>query len=370
MGWPRRTWHKIARNTALDGLRGWAALVVCLYHFVWELFGAKFPEFRNIVTAPFCTGRLAVSVFFVLSGYVLTIGHWGDVPKLPIVKQLAKRYLRLTVPILGGTLVVLLVMWAGLTEHTKEAGAIVLRPDWLGNFLQFEVSVVGAAWFSLAWVYWIMVPVHLSYDPFLWTMPYEFFGSYLVLFVSLLEKRLLSAAGILGVIAGVMLMSGTWVAIAACFPLGALLAIVVQNGRLPRSASWWPVAVGLVAWIAGGYLELIAGPAWGVTLLAVVVVAVVATSDRIAGPLSSRLSSSLGRMSFSIYLMQFPVLVTLSATLIVGSGAGLNQLQALCIAAVSIVAVLVLAVPFQFFERLALASTAFVGRMFARSQPA
>ena len=37
-----------ARVGALDGLRGWAALGVLIYHVGWEMFGIIYPVFRQL----------------------------------------------------------------------------------------------------------------------------------------------------------------------------------------------------------------------------------------------------------------------------------------------------------------------------------
>ncbi len=64
-----------SRIGALDGLRGWAALVVVVFHFTWEMWGVHFPVFRQF-PASLINGQLAVSIFFTLSGYVLTVRRW------------------------------------------------------------------------------------------------------------------------------------------------------------------------------------------------------------------------------------------------------------------------------------------------------
>ena len=56
----------------LDGVRGWASLMVLLFHAFWETFGNVLPVFRNPVTAFLLDGHLAVFVFFVLSGDALS----------------------------------------------------------------------------------------------------------------------------------------------------------------------------------------------------------------------------------------------------------------------------------------------------------
>jgi peptidoglycan/LPS O-acetylase OafA/YrhL len=351
------------RDTALDGLRGWAAIAVCLYHFFWELFGAKYPEFRNLGTAIFCNGRLAVSIFFVLTGYVLTVGAWG-MDKGPVRRQLLKRYFRLTIPIIFAVAITMVAIDLHLDGDMVAAGTVVNRPDWLGNFLQFEPSVAGATAFAFALVYW-PIAVELSYNAFLWTMPYEFLGSYLVLLICLTERAVRVPLAFLGVLAGAMLAGGDFWALGAPFALGACLAIMRQQGLLPTSRGWGPIAVVALAVALGGVVQWLSLPVWMIELPSSAVVAAVLSSERMGVWLSSSVSCHLGRLSYPIYLMQFPVLITLSSTLIMGAqnGGFLSPTIAIAIAISSLTAVIILALPFYWVERL----TAVVGRTLDRT---
>jgi peptidoglycan/LPS O-acetylase OafA/YrhL len=344
-----------ARETSLDGLRGWAAIAVCLYHFVWELFGARFPELRSLVVGVFCNGRLAVSVFFVLTGYVLTVGSWGG-DKGGIRRQLLKRYFRLTIPIGFAVIFTMLLIEAGLSRDMLAAGDAIRRPEWLGTFLLFDPTWAGAAMFATVLTYWF-VPFHLSYNAFLWTMPYELLGSYLVLLVCLAERwlRLPLALAILVTFSALMLLVGSYFALGACFSIGAFLA-AVQRGE--RSSSWWLILIAICAVVMGAWIQLMAWPMWGTSLCAAVVVACVVSSTRLSAALSTPLGRYLGRLSYPIYLMQFPVLISLSSTLIVGAEAFLDLKTALAISIVSVAAVIVAALPFGWVERL----TAKVGK--------
>jgi hypothetical protein len=85
----------------LDGLRGWAAVVVLLHHlFVDGLPANSFMADRALwAKVFFLNGTLAVSVFFVISGFSLSIRYLetGDAGALGRVA--AGRYLRLALPI-------------------------------------------------------------------------------------------------------------------------------------------------------------------------------------------------------------------------------------------------------------------------------
>ena len=87
------------RLSELDGIRGWAAFSVLLFHIMWEVFGIKFPEFRNNYTAFILNGPLAVYVFFVLSGEALSTPYRMTGKRSSVTRLALKRYLRLSIPI-------------------------------------------------------------------------------------------------------------------------------------------------------------------------------------------------------------------------------------------------------------------------------
>jgi hypothetical protein len=77
------------RPTAwLDGLRGWASLIVFSFHFIhayhkWHSLGYGFEDNWLLVELPFIrlfySGEAMVYVFFIVSGYSLA---WGKKPTI------------------------------------------------------------------------------------------------------------------------------------------------------------------------------------------------------------------------------------------------------------------------------------------------
>ncbi|KIV93830.1 hypothetical protein PV10_05016 [Exophiala mesophila] len=124
----RRGNKVLGRTAYLDGLRGFAALLVyCLHHQVWGHSGTK-AEFilenaygwdRQFYFAClpgirlfFSGGHLAVAVFFVISGFVLSakplsLIHAGETGQLSdnLGSALFRRWLRLFIPVIGTTFV-------------------------------------------------------------------------------------------------------------------------------------------------------------------------------------------------------------------------------------------------------------------------
>lgn len=103
----------------LNGLRGWGAFAVFLFHYTeafWKL--DKHPDDPNVPLdgswntprwlwvlrdSPcgiFISGYAAVSVFFVLSGFVLPLGWFQRKSVSSIIGGVFRRYLRLMLPML------------------------------------------------------------------------------------------------------------------------------------------------------------------------------------------------------------------------------------------------------------------------------
>jgi len=142
--------------TYLDSLRGLAALTVAIFHFItmyWQI-GGVFARFEH-------ASRLAVCLFFILSGFVLSRRFLGvDNMKWPVIEAIIKRPFRLLgvvwVTVILGLLVDMIVYGVPLSQFTK---------DWGQFTVDFFVSPFEAGF---------------KYNPPLWTIAWEVWGSMLV----------------------------------------------------------------------------------------------------------------------------------------------------------------------------------------------
>ncbi len=201
--WPSRSGSsppdKKLRPTAyLDGLRGFAAFIVYWHHhelwahptqkkYIESGFGHEgqeyfiaYPGIRNF----FGGGHYAVSVFFVISGYVLSakplaLIHAGEQAKLAdnLSSALFRRWLRLYIPIICTTFLYMLSwhIFGPLFVDGQTPKPTIGEELW-----NWYTEMKG---FSFVWReggnYWI------SYNFHLWTIPLEFKGS-IVIYTSLL----------------------------------------------------------------------------------------------------------------------------------------------------------------------------------------
>src|SRR5271157_5509248 len=115
----------------LDGLRGWAAVVVLLHHvFVDGLPANALMADRNLwAKVFFLNGTLAVCVFFVISGFSLSIRYLDRGDGRALARIASGRYLRLALPIFAICAITQALLVLGLIPPAA------LRPAPLDAFL-------------------------------------------------------------------------------------------------------------------------------------------------------------------------------------------------------------------------------------------
>ena len=125
----------VRRLYFLDGLRGWAALVVLFGHtFQGWLLSPKVMHQRGLTwlldainTTPWAlltNGELAVVMFFTISGAALSYPILiSTAPLRTLTTMAAVRYPRLTIPIAASSILAFLLVKAGWMFNT-EAGLV------------------------------------------------------------------------------------------------------------------------------------------------------------------------------------------------------------------------------------------------------
>jgi peptidoglycan/LPS O-acetylase OafA/YrhL len=187
-----RKWH-------LDGLRGVAACMVLLGHVINALFpsitlaeGA--PLTKALGSSPLAllwNGNSGVCVFFALSGFVLTALSRRSPLSFPA--QVLRRYLRLVIPMLLTSTFAWALLAMGLYEN--RAASELTHSWWLSRWYQFPPSFPG----MVAETTWhVFLDSSSIYNPNLWTMQLELTGSLYIFFINaVIANRVIRTVGYL-----------------------------------------------------------------------------------------------------------------------------------------------------------------------------
>jgi peptidoglycan/LPS O-acetylase OafA/YrhL len=238
------------RINYLDGLRGWAALIVCMGHtaltFTYDV--PKQPQFlKNIQDGHFrilLDGGLSVKIFFVLSGAVLSMAFikTHDFRKLSAI--VIKRIPRLGIPIFAMALISHILMKIGLM-YNFAAIEVLEKNTWLSWCYNFDSSIFKVVGYTFLSTFF---GSGNAYSTALWTMPHEMLGSIFVVIVLLAVAYINKKKVIIPLIilfAGLIVfayMKGDRSAYSStfiCFLAGILLSyyIVFKNKNIPPPPS-------------------------------------------------------------------------------------------------------------------------------------
>ena len=253
----------------LDGLRGIACLQVLLLHvlsgyfpgFVQNIPGSLGDGIRQSPLFLLYNGWLAVFVFFVLSGYVLTAayGPIGDT-----TRRIEARFLRLWIPAAAFGAIAVMMYFVFPLAHSQLAewnGSEVLRRCWNvdasvgGVFRDLVVYPIFTGYNKglLAALIPSAMPALIeegqAFNPPVWTLSVEMIGSLLVMW--LVSCRRQHRVRWLGS----MLIASVLSPMLACFVAGHLAAIagLAEREVLPRR---FRAVVNVVLLIAGVYLSM------------------------------------------------------------------------------------------------------------------
>lgn len=204
--------HAIA---ALDGLRGWACLLVFNFHFLftytwkvaigWGFAGENFGIHQLPIIHMLISGHIMVAIFFVISGYVLSYKPLRTVRSMSfdqtftvLASSTFRRGLRLYIPSLIGLTCVFVAVRLGLYNHsigvikegltirgTNEQHPYVFKTftKQFWNFYYTIANLLNPFDWSL---------YYNNYNPHLWTIPVEFRCSIVLFLTTLTTSRLQS----------------------------------------------------------------------------------------------------------------------------------------------------------------------------------
>lgn len=329
------------RLLALEGLRGIAAVIVVLFHALLIFFPAFYygPSYNveglhsftfedNLYGTPlnvFISGPFAVAIFFVISGFVLTVGFFQTKDQMIIKKLAMKRYFRLALPALASILIVFAILAIGLGVFKSDI-QLLTQSLWLERIWPMVPNLSEALYQGIVGIFTVG---DVSYNPVLWTMQYEFIGSFIVFIVAILSRQSKYRWIIyLALIAG---LYNTWY---LGFILGMILADLYVLGYFPFSIKNKKKPLMILALVVGlifggyvdgvskgtfyeflklGWLNDIQSQIFYFSIGATLVTIAVLTLPKVSRIFESKIISGLGKYTFSLYLIHMVVLFTVGA---------------------------------------------------------
>ena len=319
------------RLIELDGLRGLAAVVVLIHHALETVpalaeVGARpgtvpTGTFNRILTQSplhlLWAGHEAVLIFFVLSGVALTYPvarRHAQGRRFDWVDYAPRRFVRLWLPAAASTTFAVIAML--LVPRSEDPA--------LGHWMTVTHPVgLGARQMLMEY---LLIPKHAYRNTVLWSLHAEAIFSFvlplMILGVALCARRRLSWLPVAAALAVPVITaspgSGSYLPV---FTVGAVMGWAWGHNPapVPQRPQPWATAQALVclllitlAWWPGMESHTAQRLANAVTLAAAAyLVHLVVRAGALRGLLRSRTVQYLGLMSFSLYLVHEPVVVSL-----------------------------------------------------------
>ena len=321
------------RNGRIDALRGVSILLVLLHHFdiAYRLALSPLGDLLSpgLVRAVCRNGNYAVTMFFTISGYLITsnaLGRWGSLDRVSPRAFYGLRAARILpcLFLLLGLVNGLGLLGIPIFGNRPETGPPVsfARADLAALSFSMNLLMAQAGWFN----YCLCV---------LWSLSVEeaFYLTFPILCLVLRRDRLLAGFWVLVILIGPLYRAthqgdeaGFLYGYLACFDgiaLGCIAALLARRQRpeallAGRVGGWLPAVVMLLmAWL---YLwrSIAVTNVWGVTLISLGTAILLLCAQAAPLPRRNRVMAGLrwfGRHSYELYLFHLVVLATLRTAL-------------------------------------------------------
>lgn len=181
------TIKKYKKVTYLEGVRGMAAFMVVIHHFLLAFYPAQASGLVSQAHLPsvelayhrspfiFLTnGEFYVFIFFTLSGFVLSKKFFQEKNMDYLVSASIRRFPRLFIPVAFALILAFIVLKLSLNYNTETC--VITRSVWFG-LLRGNPSIFH---FLGTFVFKAMFLTDNSYITVLWTISWELYGSFIV----------------------------------------------------------------------------------------------------------------------------------------------------------------------------------------------
>lgn len=374
----------------LDGLKGIGCVVVFLTHFVFAFYYGMYhyqPESCHlpgnldiaIGKSPlnlFYNGNSAVRLFLILSGYLLCRSFFLTGDKRRLAESAKKRYFRLMPAVLVVNVVIYFCMRLGLYQNAR-AAVPAGSAEWFAGFNAFPPSFSDMLKESLFGCFLFGTN---DYNGVLWTLQMLFLGAYLDYILAALVSRLRVRWLIYGVLAVLLLRTDF---------LGMFLGYVLCDFMHTdwawrrklcgcRPLNWCLFAAGLyfMAYPSSGFGY--EGTIWAILPFVFVnyyhifgvlcFVFSVLNLESVQKFFSGKVFRYLGRISYSLYLIHFPVIATFGAWFFLKfhEVLGYNLTGLLNLILISLITVLLSELSVRYVEPLSKKGEVLIGQSFGK----
>lgn len=297
------------RLTALDSLRGIASLAVLIHHYV-ESLPIKSNFYRTIKNTPlhgFWDGGAAVMLFFVLSGFVLSVPY-RDKP-FKLLSFYTKRWFRIY-PAYALSIVVAVV----LKEFLFRPAGMAPYTNWVKFFWTWDFSQNGIKETIKALSLIIRDFDANLINPVVWSLVLEMQMSMIFPFLIVLVRKM-NLTFNLTVLAFLFFLGKSYhlAQFLPVFYTGILLARYKEEltAVAKRFSPYFLFLVGLVLYSSSSFLGNLYDPfkfyiiALGASLFILILITFYGPSQALSHPVLK----TLGDWSYSLYLFHVPILL-------------------------------------------------------------
>ena len=322
-----------------EAIRGLASLAVLLGHLLLAFWPdlvagpgeipASYPRLvRQLARSPLkiaFDSQFAVTVFFLLSGFVLSLSYFRTRSVEVLTAAAVRRYLRLMLPAAASVLLGYLLLKLGwmvnqAASRSMNEGLGTPTP-WLALFYDFRPHF-GHALRECVWD--TFFTGRSTYNANLWTLSQELAGSFVVYHFLALFGNVRNRLLLYVVLAGVFVYSNR------LFMLDFLLGMLLCDAYVAGQARRYRLPVLLAAPVALGGMYLVTlkpfgAYNWGWMMLdknlcyealgGTLLLGGVAFSPRLQRLFDSRVLTFLGKISFGLYLIHLLLICSLASGL-------------------------------------------------------
>lgn len=330
--------------SSFEGLRGIAAFIVVVCHLRLTFFITSSEEIRNrlsflpyLLSRPLqavieglYNGQFAVWIFWIMSAFVLSLQFFLRAHQAPPMRAhdylenaFLRRYPRLLLPVFA-SVVFAYVLHSNHLMRNIPLAHILGEPyasGWLASFYTFPASLSSAVK-TTVWHSFFAYDGLSTYNGVLWTMEKEFYGSlFLFAFLGILGHRSSRFFVYPLMVLANHKMSLEWL---NAFVAGiALCDLFVNCNKIPFFQKAWQLSffrvarssrfLAAVLWIAvliGAGFQNYRNVSY--LIFGVAAVGLTLSSTPTRHLLSSAVPLFLGRISFGLYLIHFPIICSFS----------------------------------------------------------